>query len=189
MIGSVIIQSRCGEKRSNHKPRPDFRWTAVTKTRKERTYPSGSQMARIEVATFHQTIESVLVFFRVAMVPPLGHLFLVRKESLLVDGLADNRLDVVTATRSLNVRGEGPLADAPIFHGTTRIGILVTGHVIGRTPIGLTSDVAKVLVASITTETRQVDANVVGTFISRTFHTVSGAGPSRQGHAIGRTGL
>jgi len=145
-------------------------------------------MARIEVASFHQTIQSVLVFSRVAMVPPLGDLFLVRKECLLVDALADDRLDIVTATRFFNVRGEGPLADAPVGDGTP-VPALIAGHVLGRTPIRLARDIAEILVFTVATETRHIDTDVVRPFISRMMHTVSAAGPSGQGHAIGRTGL
>lgn len=106
-------------------------------------------MAFLEVTSFDQTVQSLSVFGLVRSQR------LVRLQRLHVGRFTHNALDLVATTCPLDIGGKCPLADAPILNWTIGIArILVTGHVLRATPVGLASRVAKIFVTAITTQTR-----------------------------------
>jgi len=77
-------------------------------------------------------------------------------DGLHVDRGAIEVLNLVATTRLLDVAGEGPLTDAPVFHLTLQVLILMAGHLRG-TPIWLTGHAAEVA----PTRRGEVDAYVM----------------------------
>ena len=80
---------------------------------------------------------------------------------------------------------------APVRHrAAIRSGILVAGHVLRAAPVALSRYGTKILVlVASTTQTREIDANMVRSTIVGSIDAVARACESRQSHSIRRAGL
>jgi hypothetical protein len=136
--------------------------------------------------SFHQAFQGMVIL----VILSIG------KESLNMDGFADDILDLVAPTRSFDIFRKGPLTDTPMLDaafalsGVSIVSIsMVTRHVPTTAPIGLTRHLTKVAAAAGNIRTVQSYTNMMGTMVVLSTCTIPSSGVPRQGHSLQRTRL